>query len=329
MNKDIFALRIEDSPEIALEGFHSPAGISGRPDWEESERRRHKSFAQGTGVCPESLKALSESFDTAVGERDRGRVAPRRNLIGWVLALSMGLHALFFAALLFGMGNDLPTLPERRALQVSWVSISPPVAGATGTQPSSSARPVASGRPLLQPAVTDPKEIPVRFFSEPITVPTRMEREASPSPDHAAADAEGSSGSTALPENLSVEVEEAHGVAIAKGPSASGFPGAESPRVTGGVKPPRYLENARPDYPAMARLQGYEGVVWLSVQVSPEGRVGDLRIKKSSGFDILDRAAARAVKTWRFEPATSMGNPVPMWVDLPIRFVLTEGALAS
>jgi len=35
------------------------------------------------------------------------------------------------------------------------------------------------------------------------------------------------------------------------------------------------------------------------------------------------------VKTWPFEPATSMGNPVPMWVDLPIRFVLTEGALAS
>ena len=95
------------------------------------------------------------------------------------------------------------------------------------------------------------------------------------------------------------------------------------------MKPPRCLENARPDYPAMARLRGYEGVVWLSVQVSPEGRVGDLRIKKSSGFDILDRAATRAVKTWRFEPATSMGNPVPMWVDLPIRFVLTEGALAS
>jgi protein TonB len=328
MNKNIFALRIADSPELALESFHSPADISGRPDWEESEQRRHKSFAQGTGVCPESLKALSESFDAAVGERDRGRVTPRRNLIGGFLALSMGLHALFFAALFFGMGNDRPALPERRALQVSWVSISPPVAGATGTQPSPAARPVASGRPLLQPAVTDPKEVPVRFFSEPIAaVPTRMERDASPSLGHTAVDAEGSSGSAALPENLSAE--ETHGVAIAKDPSASGFPGAESPRVTDGVKPPRYLENAPPDYPAMARLQGYEGVVWLSVQVLPEGRVGDLRIKKSSGFDILDRAAARAVKTWRFEPATSMGNPVPMWVDLPIRFVLTEGALAS
>jgi protein TonB len=327
MNKNISILRIADSPELALEGFHSPAGIPGRPDWGESERRRHKSFSQGTDVCPESLKALPESFDAAFGERDRGGAALRRSLIGRVFALSMGLHALFFAALLFGRGNDLPALPERRALQVSWISIAPPVAAATGTQSSPAARPVASGRPLLQPAVTDPKEAPVRFFPEAITVPTRMERDASPSPDRAAADTEGSSGSTALPENLSVE--EAHGAAIAEGPSASSFTGAESPRVTGGVKPPRYLDNARPDYPAMARLQGYEGVVWLSVQVSPEGRVGDLRIKKSSGFDILDRAAARAVKTWRFEPATRMGNPVPMWVDLPIRFVLTEDALAS
>ncbi len=327
MNKSGFPLRIDDSPELALEDFHFPAGIPGRPDGGESGRRRRKSFSEEIDVFPESLTALPEGFDAAVGERDGVRAAPRRNLIGGFLVLSMGLHVFFFAALLFGRGNDLPALPERRALQVSWVEIYRPVAVAAGARPSPAVRPVAGGRALLQPAETNQQEVPVRIFSEPIALPTRMERDAGPSPDHGSADAEGSSGSAAVRESLPVEGVRA--VAIAKGPSASGFPGAESPHATGGVKPPRYLENARPDYPAMARLQGYEGVVWLSVQVSPEGRVGDLRIKKSSGFDILDRAAARAVKTWRFEPATSMGNPVPMWVDLPIRFVLTEGALAS
>lgn len=87
---------------------------------------------------------------------------------------------------------------------------------------------------------------------------------------------------------------------------------------------PRYEENAPPPYPRIARRRGYEGVVLLSVHVLPDGTVADLKIKKTSGHSVLDRAARKAVQRWKFRPATTMGLPVTMWVDVPVHFVLQE-----
>ena len=88
---------------------------------------------------------------------------------------------------------------------------------------------------------------------------------------------------------------------------------------------PRYRDNTRLAYPLIARMRGYEGVVLLAAEVGVDGRVGALRIKKSSGYPVLDRCAYDTVLTWRFEPGRRMGKPVPMWVDVPVRFVLRDG----
>lgn len=102
-----------------------------------------------------------------------------------------------------------------------------------------------------------------------------------------------------------------------------------TPREGGGAWPPknadavpRYGENARPAYPPLARLRGYQGVVVLLVEVLADGRVGEVRIKRSVGHDILDRAALEAVRTWRFEPGRREGRAVTMSVEVPVRFVL-------
>ena len=87
---------------------------------------------------------------------------------------------------------------------------------------------------------------------------------------------------------------------------------------------PRYLNAARPSYPLMARMRGYEGMVLLAVQVLTDGRAGEVRIKKSSGYALLDQSALNAVRAWRFEPARKMGAPLVMTVDIPIRFSLSE-----
>jgi protein TonB len=87
---------------------------------------------------------------------------------------------------------------------------------------------------------------------------------------------------------------------------------------------PRYRENAHPVYPLVARLRGYEGVVLLSAEVSVDGRVGGLKIKRSSGYTALDRSALEAVKTWKFEPGRKMGKPTGMWVDVPVKFLLKD-----
>lgn len=85
---------------------------------------------------------------------------------------------------------------------------------------------------------------------------------------------------------------------------------------------PLYKKNTPPVYPAIARSRGYEGIVLLSAEVLPDGRVGNMKIRKSSGYAILDQSAMEAVKPWKFEPAKKSGSPFTVWVDLPIKFIL-------
>lgn len=85
---------------------------------------------------------------------------------------------------------------------------------------------------------------------------------------------------------------------------------------------PRYAENPRPLYPREAKRKGYEGEVLLRVEVLSNGRVGEIEVKRSSGYDLLDRSAMIAVKQWRFIPAKRGETPVPAWVNIPIAFQL-------
>jgi TonB family protein len=105
----------------------------------------------------------------------------------------------------------------------------------------------------------------------------------------------------------------------------------KTPQEAGGVwfpknadAVPRYGDNVRPAYPTLARLRGYQGVVVLFVEVLVDGRVGQVRIRRSAGHEILDRAAREAVSMWRFEPGRREGRAVTMSVEVPVRFVLNE-----
>jgi len=87
---------------------------------------------------------------------------------------------------------------------------------------------------------------------------------------------------------------------------------------------PRYRENTPPAYPSIARMRGYEGMVLLAAEIFTDGGVGSLKVKKSSGYEVLDRSAVKAVKAWKFEPGTRLGKPVNMWVDVPVKFILKD-----
>ncbi len=85
---------------------------------------------------------------------------------------------------------------------------------------------------------------------------------------------------------------------------------------------PAYARNPRPKYPRVARRRGYEGVVLLKVQVDHDGQVNDVLVLKSSGHNVLDRSALKAVKNWVFKPGTVDDKPMKMWVQVPVRFEL-------
>jgi TonB family protein len=89
-----------------------------------------------------------------------------------------------------------------------------------------------------------------------------------------------------------------------------------------GVSSPRYAQNPKPVYPQEAREKGYQGKVLLRVEVLANGKVGQVALKKSSGYEALDRSALAAVKEWRFLPARKGEVTVPVWVIIPIKFQL-------
>lgn len=95
------------------------------------------------------------------------------------------------------------------------------------------------------------------------------------------------------------------------------------PRTAPRSDPRRPL--SQPEYPPSSRRAGEAGTVILEVLVLENGRVGDARVKKSSGYPRLDEAAVREVKrSWRLKPGTENGKPVQMWGQFAVTFKLTD-----
>lgn len=104
--------------------------------------------------------------------------------------------------------------------------------------------------------------------------------------------------------------------------SGSGAAGS-APIVTELQVDPAYF--VKPTYPPRSVALEEEGVVQLLVYVLPDGRVGDVRIRHSSGHARLDQSAVRTVRAkWRFRPRTLDGVPVAGWGTYSVRFELVN-----
>ncbi|MBM0103376.1 energy transducer TonB [Steroidobacter sp. S1-65] len=79
---------------------------------------------------------------------------------------------------------------------------------------------------------------------------------------------------------------------------------------------------SEPFYPPQVIREGGEGTVLLSIYILADGRVGEVRLDRSSGYAKLDESAMREAKRWRFVPGTSDGKPTAMWKQLPVTFKL-------
>jgi protein TonB len=66
-----------------------------------------------------------------------------------------------------------------------------------------------------------------------------------------------------------------------------------------------------------------EGRLRLRLFVRADGTVGDVEVVTPSGEPELDRAAAEALRRWRFQPARRDGEPVDsyylVWVTFELR----------
>ena len=92
------------------------------------------------------------------------------------------------------------------------------------------------------------------------------------------------------------------------------------PANTEGLNPPRMTRPASPSYPPTARIQRIEGTVLLSVLVSENGAVQDVRVIK--GDARLTEAAVQAVRRSGFSPGSKDGVRVKSWIPVSINFKL-------
>ncbi|MBZ5646731.1 MAG: energy transducer TonB [Acidobacteriia bacterium] len=105
------------------------------------------------------------------------------------------------------------------------------------------------------------------------------------------------------------------------GPGSGGGIGGGVFRVGGGVSAPRAIATPDPEYSEEARKAKYQGVVLLWLVVGPDGRPHDIRVSRSLGMG-LDQKAVEAVKQWKFEPAMKDGRPVAVQINVEVNFRL-------
>jgi protein TonB len=91
--------------------------------------------------------------------------------------------------------------------------------------------------------------------------------------------------------------------------------------VGGDVKPPEKISAPQPQYTEIARKARIQGVVIVQAIIDKQGVVTNVKVLKPLPMG-LDQAAAEAIKSWKFKPATLNGKPVAVYYNLTVNFTL-------
>jgi periplasmic protein TonB len=218
-------------------------------------------------------------------QRQLDRVGP--------LALIVLLHIGLFYSLRGG-------LPQPAA-----VIATPKELFATPITPEPAAQPPAPRPPVPKPAPQPPKATSTTTASK-VSPPMPLPQPNSlPAPAVASAPAPTTSTPAAAP------------------PAAAPTPAAIAPAIpktiTSGVE---YLQQPRPEYPALSRRLGEQGKVVLRILVNEKGRPERVDLQQSSGSARLDEAAKQAVLQALFKPHIEDGRAVAVYAVVPIKFEL-------
>ena len=105
-------------------------------------------------------------------------------------------------------------------------------------------------------------------------------------------------------------------------PDAPPEPDPEPIRRPGGdVQEPVKIHAPRPLYTEIARRARIEGKVFLEAIIDREGNVADLKVLKGLPMGLTEETV-KAVRQWKFKPATLHGKPVDVYFTLTVNFQL-------
>ncbi len=91
-------------------------------------------------------------------------------------------------------------------------------------------------------------------------------------------------------------------------------------RIGGDIQAPALLHRVEPNYPRVAISGKVSGTVILEATVNEAGAVTEVQVLRS--ILLLDQAAVRAVKQWRYQPLVLNGQPVPFILVVTLTFSL-------
>jgi TonB family protein len=92
-------------------------------------------------------------------------------------------------------------------------------------------------------------------------------------------------------------------------------------RIQDGVTQPIVIKQVKAIYPDDARQTGTTGAVMLEGVVRIDGTISGIIVKKSVD-PTVDDAAIAALSQWEFKPGELDGRPVPVIVQIEMRFTL-------
>lgn len=113
-------------------------------------------------------------------------------------------------------------------------------------------------------------------------------------------------------------------VVVAAAPEQPVAPPAPAPAPIKQVPPGavRYLAEPRMSVPQMSRRLGESGTVVLRIVVDVRGFLKQATVRKSSGFERLDKQALQDIRSARFAPQTENGQPAEWETLAPMSYEL-------
>lgn len=129
----------------------------------------------------------------------------------------------------------------------------------------------------------------------------------------------GTGGNTGIGNNHGTGIGTGDGPGLGNGKNGGCCSGAYRPG--NGVSAPLAIYDPDPEYSEEARKNKFSGIVTLTIIVDPSGRPRDIRVVRSLGMG-LDEKAVEAVEKWKFTPGMKDGMPVAVQVNVEVSFRL-------
>ncbi len=82
--------------------------------------------------------------------------------------------------------------------------------------------------------------------------------------------------------------------------------------------------DARVTYPEEAKKNAQQGIVYIKARIAKDGTVAEAMVdpQHPGSVALLETAALDAVRQWTFTPAKFKGEPVEVWIVVPVNFKL-------